>query len=149
MVVDVVDVVALATGRKKQIQMEELRTGTSVESGEGPTVYDNYFSQVPMSHALHLIFFFRITVLAVRRAIYELGAYNSKKEGTNETDCNVRKLSVEAPVKTESFGPKSTPPFFFSSFFLHTFTFQLLDKPWSQVSSLLPPPVLAFNFYRA
>ena len=26
--------------------------------------------------------------------------------------------------------------FFFSS---HTFTFQLLDKPWSQVSSLLPP----------
>ena len=30
-------------------------------------------------------------------------------------------------------------------FFLHTFTLQLLDKPWSQVSS----PVLAFNFYRA
>ena len=30
----------------------------------------------------------------------------------------------------------------------HTSTFQLLDKPWSQVSSLLPP-VLAFNFYRA
>ena len=27
--------------------------------------------------------------------------------------------------------------FFFS--FSHTFTFQLLDKPWSQVSSLLPP----------
>ena len=27
--------------------------------------------------------------------------------------------------------------FFF--FFLHTFTFQLLDKPWSQVSSLLLP----------
>ena len=24
-------------------------------------------------------------------------------------------------------------------FFSHTFTFQLLDKPWSQVSSLLPP----------
>ena len=24
-------------------------------------------------------------------------------------------------------------------FFLHTYTFQLLDKPWSQVSSLLPP----------
>ena len=24
-------------------------------------------------------------------------------------------------------------------FFLHTSTFQLLDKPWSQVSSLLPP----------
>ena len=33
-------------------------------------------------------------------------------------------------------------------FFSHTFTFQLLDKPWSQVSSLVPP-VLAFNFYRA
>ena len=33
-------------------------------------------------------------------------------------------------------------------FFLHTSTFQLLDKPWSQVSSLLPP-VLAFNAYRA
>ena len=31
----------------------------------------------------------------------------------------------------------------------HTCTFQLLDKPWSQVSSLPPPPVLAFNFYRA
>ena len=26
-----------------------------------------------------------------------------------------------------------------SFFFSHTFTFQLLDKPWSQVSSLLPP----------
>ena len=35
--------------------------------------------------------------------------------------------------------------FFFPS---HTSAFQLLDKPWSQVSSLLPP-VLAFNFYRA
>ena len=36
-----------------------------------------------------------------------------------------------------------------SSFsFSHTSTFQLLDKPWSQVSSLLPP-VLAFDFYRA
>ncbi len=35
-------------------------------------------------------------------------------------------------------------------FFSHTFTFQLLDKPWSQVSSLLPPLLLlAFNFYRA
>ena len=29
--------------------------------------------------------------------------------------------------------------FFFPSSFLHTSTFQLLDKPWSQVSSLLPP----------
>ena len=29
--------------------------------------------------------------------------------------------------------------FFFRSLFFHTFTFQLLDKPWSQVSSLLPP----------
>ena len=29
--------------------------------------------------------------------------------------------------------------FFFSFFFSHTFTFQLLDKPWSQLSSLLPP----------
>ena len=38
--------------------------------------------------------------------------------------------------------------FFSSFFFSHTSTFQLLDKPWSQVSSLLPP-VLAFNFYRA
>ena len=27
----------------------------------------------------------------------------------------------------------------FFSFFSHTSTFQLLDKPWSQVSSLLPP----------
>ena len=30
-------------------------------------------------------------------------------------------------------------------FFSHTFTFQLLDKPWSQVSSLLPP-VSGLNF---
>ena len=29
--------------------------------------------------------------------------------------------------------------FFFSLFFAHTFTFQLLDKLWSQVSSLLLP----------
>ena len=36
--------------------------------------------------------------------------------------------------------------FFFSS---HTSTFQLPDKPWSQVSSLPPSPVLAVNFYRA
>ena len=28
---------------------------------------------------------------------------------------------------------------FFFFFLSHTFTFQLLDKPWSQVSSLLPP----------
>ena len=32
--------------------------------------------------------------------------------------------------------------------FSRTFTFQLLDKPWSQVSSLLLP-VLSINFYRA
>ena len=31
--------------------------------------------------------------------------------------------------------------------FSHTFTFQLLDKPWSQVLSLLPPG--SFLFYRA
>ena len=37
--------------------------------------------------------------------------------------------------------------FFFSFFFfLHTFTFQLLDKPWSQVSSLLPPRFLPSIF---
>ena len=35
---------------------------------------------------------------------------------------------------------------FFIFFRSHTSTFQLLDKPWSQVSSLLPS-VLAFNFY--
>ena len=29
---------------------------------------------------------------------------------------------------------------FFFFFFSHTFSFQLLDKPWSQVSSLHPPP---------
>ena len=39
---------------------------------------------------------------------------------------------------------------FFFIFFSHThLLFQLLDKPWSQVSSLRPPPVLAFNFFRA
>ena len=32
-------------------------------------------------------------------------------------------------------------------FFSHTSTFQFLDKPWSQVSSLLPPG-FAFIFYR-
>ena len=38
--------------------------------------------------------------------------------------------------------------FFF--FFSHTFSFvQLLDKPWSQVSSLLPPRFLPPFFYRA
>ena len=31
-------------------------------------------------------------------------------------------------------------------FFFHTSTFQLPDKPRSQVPSLLPPPVLAFDF---
>ena len=30
----------------------------------------------------------------------------------------------------------------------HTFTFQILDKPRTKLSSL-PPPVLAFKFYRA
>ena len=45
-------------------------------------------------------------------------------------------------VRVKSFGT------FFFFFFLHTFTLQLLNKPWSQVSSLLLP-VLAFNFYRA
>ena len=31
-------------------------------------------------------------------------------------------------------------------FFFHTFTFQLLDKPWSQLSSLLPPRFLPSIF---
>ena len=50
--------------------------------------------------------------------------------------------------------PRSTTPFFVRGylleehyyiplplfyFFSHTFAFQLLDKPWSQVSTLLPP----------
>ena len=30
--------------------------------------------------------------------------------------------------------------------FLRTSTFKVLDKPWSQVSSLLSPLVLAFDF---
>ena len=38
---------------------------------------------------------------------------------------------------------------FYFYFLFRTFTFQLLDKPWSQVSTLLPPPVRAFIFYRA
>ena len=29
--------------------------------------------------------------------------------------------------------------FFILYYFFHSFTFQLVDKPWSQVSSLLPP----------
>ena len=37
---------------------------------------------------------------------------------------------------------------FFYSFFYLTFTFQLLDKPWSQVSSLLPPNTF-LHFCRA
>ena len=37
-----------------------------------------------------------------------------------------------------SIGDISTT-FFFCFFFVHTFTFQLLDKPWSQVSTLLLP----------
>ena len=37
---------------------------------------------------------------------------------------------------------------FFIFIFYHTFTFQLLDKPWSQVSSLLPPGS-CLQFYRA
>ena len=35
---------------------------------------------------------------------------------------------------------------FFLLIFLHTFTFQLLDKPWTQVSSLLPPRFLPSFF---
>ena len=34
---------------------------------------------------------------------------------------------------------KGSDFFFFFFFFSQTFTFQLLDKPWSQVSSLLLP----------
>ena len=34
-------------------------------------------------------------------------------------------------------------------FFSGTCTFQLLDKPWSQVSSLLPPPGSRFQFFSA
>ena len=48
-------------------------------------------------------------------------------------------------------GPQRIQPvcfffsFFFSFFFLHASPFQLLNKPWSQVSSLLPPgPCLRF-----
>ena len=37
-------------------------------------------------------------------------------------------------------------PHYFFFFFSHTFTFQLLDKPWSQVSSLLPPRFLPSIF---
>ena len=35
--------------------------------------------------------------------------------------------------------PGTTQQYHFFFFFSHTFNFQSLDKPWSQVSSLLPP----------
>ena len=45
------------------------------------------------------------------------------------------------------FGSKTGNPCISFSFFLsHTSTFQLLDKPWSQVSSLLPPRFLPSIF---
>ena len=47
-------------------------------------------------------------------------------------------------VDTQKLLKTSDPVFFFLS--LHTSTFQLLDKPWSQVSSLLPPRFLPSIF---
>ena len=40
-------------------------------------------------------------------------------------------------------------PVVYFVFFSHTSTFQLLDKPWSQVSSLLPPGSCLQNLSRA
>ena len=42
--------------------------------------------------------------------------------------------------------PSDSTDHMFFFFFLHTSTFQLLDKPWSQVSSLLPPRFLPSIF---
>ena len=56
-----------------------------------------------------------------------------------------QKKSAEKSVLPLS--SRLTVRFFFFSCTL-TSIFQLLDKPWSQLSSLLLPPVLAFNFYR-
>ena len=39
--------------------------------------------------------------------------------------------------------------YYIPGIYFHTSTFQLLDKPWSQVCRPFFPPLLAFNFYRA
>ena len=46
---------------------------------------------------------------------------------------------LRTPGSQQAKSKRRMPFFFFFFFFSHTFTFQLLDKPWSQVSSLLPP----------
>ena len=43
------------------------------------------------------------------------------------------------PLPVNFGGTAVQPRYTFFFFFSHTSTFQLLDKPWSQVSSLLPP----------
>ena len=40
------------------------------------------------------------------------------------------------------YGPTMVTDIYTSFSFSHTSTFQLLDKPWSQVSSLFPPRFL-------
>ena len=57
--------------------------------------------------------------------------------------CCDRRVRLSVTVVTRVMSIRSTrhvpPCFFFLSLFLHTPTFQPLDKPWSQVSSLTPP----------
>ena len=55
----------------------------------------------------------------------------TRPRGTHETDLYQARGKPDAPP--------GRPVTFFFFFFPHTFAFQLLDKPWSQVSSLLPP----------
>ena len=56
-----------------------------------------------------------------------------------------RSPEVRRPIRRRASFFHSARPFFFL-FFLHTSTFQLLDKPWSQVSSLSSPRVLPSIF---
>ena len=53
-------------------------------------------------------------------------------------------VTGQAPVTLEW-----TNPFFLLSFFSHTSTFRLLDKPVVTRVVPSPPPILAFNFHRA
>ena len=46
---------------------------------------------------------------------------------------------------TQKLGDENVTRYLFF-FFSHTFTFQLLDKPWSQVSSFLHPPGSCLQF---
>ena len=72
-------------------------------------------------------------------SLYQVGVSSKHAQNEDEKHLNSNhstKRNIHGQIRAICTQNSGRPVFFF---FSHTSTFQLLDKPWSQVSSLLPP----------